>query len=278
MDNLKTIWHRQFETLKKLQVNSCNKIVVVFPSSMQKTYKKLEMLEVTNCGLVEEIFELSFNGSSSVEDTTHLTEVTIDGLDKLKKIWSRDPHGILSFQNLINVQLNNCASLEYLLPLSVATRCSHLKELHIKQCGNMKEIVAEEKESSVNAAPVFEFNQLSTLLLWYLGKLKGFYAKNHTLACPSLKIIDVIDCAKLNLYRPLSTRSSNLQDDKLSVLTQEPPFIVEEVCISCKLMLTYNNELNKFLVSINILNFIFSPIKFQQDLVLHIFSVTSFGP
>jgi hypothetical protein len=42
----------------------------------------------------------------------------------------------------------------------------------------MKEIVAEEKESSVNAAPVFEFNQLSTLLLWYLGKLKGFYAKN----------------------------------------------------------------------------------------------------
>jgi hypothetical protein len=142
----------------------------------------------------------------------------------------------------------------------------------------MKEIVAEEKESSVNAAPVFEFNQLSTLLLWYLGKLKGFYAKNHTLACPSLKIIDVIDCAKLNLYRPLSTRSSNLQDDKLSVLTQEPPFIVEEVCISCKLMLTYNNELNKFLFSINILNFIFSPIKFLHDLVLQIFSVTSFGP
>jgi hypothetical protein len=198
---------------------------------------------------VEEIFELSFKESSSVEDTTHLKEVTLDGLPKLQKIWSGDPQGILSFHSLINIQVKYCASLEYLLPLSIATRCSHLKELHIKQCGNMKEIVAEEKESSVNAAPVFEFNQLSTLLLWYLGKLKGFYAKNHTLACPSLKIIDVIDCAKLNLYRPLSTRSSNLQDDKLSVLTQEPPFIVEEVCISCKLMLTYNNELNKFLVS-----------------------------
>jgi hypothetical protein len=88
-----------------LQVNNCNNIVVVFPSSMQKTYNKLEMLEITNCGLVEEIFELTFNGSSSIEDTTHLKEVTIDGLDKLKKIWSGDPQGILSFQNLIIVQL-----------------------------------------------------------------------------------------------------------------------------------------------------------------------------
>ncbi|GAU43409.1 hypothetical protein TSUD_398850 [Trifolium subterraneum] len=88
MDNLKTIWHHQFETVKMLQVNNCDKIVVVFPSSMQKTYNKLEMLEVTNCALVEEIFELSFKESSSVEDTTHLKEVTITGLPKLKKIWT----------------------------------------------------------------------------------------------------------------------------------------------------------------------------------------------
>ncbi|XP_045833623.1 uncharacterized protein LOC123924699 isoform X2 [Trifolium pratense] len=229
MENLKTIWHRQFETSKMLQVKNCNKIVVVFPSSMQKRYNKLEMLEVTNCALVEAIFELSFKESTSVEDTTHLKEVTIDGLPKLKKIWSGNPEEILSFQNLINVKLKFCASLEYLLPLSVATRCSHLKELHIIDCGNMKEIVAEEKESSVNVAPIFELNQLSTLLLWYLGKLKGFYAKKHTVSCPSLNDIDVVHCPKLNLYRPLSTRSSNRQDDNLFVITQEPPFIVEEV-------------------------------------------------
>ncbi|WJX10991.1 hypothetical protein P8452_01654 [Trifolium repens] len=231
MDNLKTIWHRQFETLKILQVNNCNTIVVVFPSSMQKTYNKLEILEVTNCGLVEEIFELSFNGSNSVEDTTHLTEVTIDGLPKLKKIWSRDPYGILSFQNLINIKVKSCESLEYLLPLSVATHCSHLKELDIKQCGKMKEIVAEEKESSnVNAAPIFEFNQLCSLLLWNLHRLKGFSAKKHTLACPYLKIIDVVNCPNLSLYRTLSTRRrSNTEDDKHSVSTQQPLFIVEQV-------------------------------------------------
>jgi len=216
MDNLKTIWHHQFETSKMLKVNNCKKIVVVFPSSMQNTHNELEKLEVTNCALVEEIFELNFDENNNEEVTTHLKEVIIDGLSKLKKIWSGDPHGILSFQNLVNVQILRCASLEYLLPLSVATRCSHLKELSISICGNMKEIVAEEKESSVNAAPIFEFNQLSTLVLFGLDKLDGFYAGNHTLACPSLRRINVFNCKMLNLFRSLSTKNSNFQDDKHS--------------------------------------------------------------
>jgi len=232
MDNLKAIWHHQFETLKILQVNNCKKIVVVFPSSMQNTYNELEKLEVTNCALVEEIFELNFNENNSEEVITHLKKVTLNGLWELKKIWSGDPQGILSFQNLINVHLQFCLSLEYVLPLSVATRCSHLKELEIKWCGNMKEIVAEEKESSMNEDPIFEFNQLTTLLLWDLHKLNGFYAGNHTLLCPSLRNVDVYKCTKLNLFRTHSTRSSNFRDDKHSVLKQQPLFIAEEVCIS----------------------------------------------
>ncbi|XP_058724247.1 uncharacterized protein LOC131595793 [Vicia villosa] len=228
MDNLKTIWHHQFQSLKSLEINNCEKIVIVFPSSIQKTYNKLEMLEVTNCALVEEIFELTI---SCVEDTTHLKEVTIDGLPKLKKIWSGDPQGILSFQNLKYIHLKGCESLEYLLPHSVATRCSHLEEVTINDCASMSEIVAEEKESRLCAAPIFEFSQLVTLVLWNSCRLKGFYAGKHTLSCPSLKKIDVSKCSSLNLFRTLSTSSSisSFQYDKLSVITQQPPFIAEEV-------------------------------------------------
>ncbi|KAL5066893.1 hypothetical protein RYX36_017780, partial [Vicia faba] len=218
MDNLKTIWHHQFGSLKSLHVSNCKRIVVIFPSSMQKTYNKLEMLEVTNCALVEEIFELTF---SCIEDTTHLKKVTIIRLPKLKKIWSRDPKEILSFQNLIDVQLNGCQSLEYLLPFSVATTsCSLLKELVIKNCASLNRIVAEEKESRVCACPIFMFNQLSTLVLWNSNKLKCFYVGEHTLSCPSLRKIDVFKCSKLNLYRTLSTGStkSSFQHDKLSVI------------------------------------------------------------
>ncbi|KEH15581.1 Rpp4C4 [Medicago truncatula] len=97
----------------------------------------------------------------------------------------------------------------------------------------MKEIVAEENESSVNAAPIFEFNQLTTLLLWYLEEFNGFYAGNHTLLCPSLRKVDVYKSTKLNLFRTHSTRSSNFQDDKHSVLKQQPLFIAEEIGFNC---------------------------------------------
>ncbi|WJX31885.1 hypothetical protein P8452_20272 [Trifolium repens] len=251
MDNLNTTWHRQFETVKMLQVRNCKKIVVVFPSSMQETYNKLEMLEVTDCALVEEIFELSFNeNNSSVENATHL-KVVLDGLPKLKNIWSGDCHRILSFQILIFVKLKNCASLEYLLPLSIATHCSHLKELHIESCVNMKEIVAEEEETRLSATPTFEFNQLSSLLLLNLIKLNGFYAKKHTVACPSLKDIDVYGCARLNLYTTLSTRNSNFQDNKLPVITQQPPFIVEEVIPNLEKLRINHKEANVILQAQN---------------------------
>jgi len=233
MDDLKTIWYHQLETLKIFEVNNCKKIVVVFPSSMQKTYNMIEMLDVTYCYLVEGIFELTFNENRNVVVTSHLKEFTIDELPKLKKIWSRDPQEILNFENLMKIELNSCSRLEYLLPLSIATHCSLLKELSVNNCASMKEIVAEEKESRVSAAPIFEFNHLSTLFLWNLGKLKGFYGGNHTLACSSLRKISVFNCAKLNLYGTLSTSSSksNHQDGKDLVLIQQPLFIAEEVCI-----------------------------------------------
>jgi hypothetical protein len=199
---------------------------------MEKTYHNLEMLVVKDCALVENIFELSSSENSSIESETQLKVITLHQLPKLIKIWSKDTQGILSFHNLQNVDLNECARMEYLFPFSVATGCSHLEELHIKDCGKMKEIVLEKTESTC-ASPTFEFNQLHTILLWNLHSLKGFYAGNHILACPSLRKLDVSGCAKLNLYQTVAPSASSLQrceDENLPNLFR-PLFIVEEVCI-----------------------------------------------
>ncbi|GAU35302.1 hypothetical protein TSUD_389270 [Trifolium subterraneum] len=230
MENLKTIWHYQFDTVKRLEVQNCEKIVVVFPSSLQKTYHNLEILVVKDCALVENIFELSCSENSSIESATQLKVITLDRLPKLKKIWSMDPQGILSFHNLQNVDLNKCGSMEYLFPFSVATCCPHLEELRIKYCANMKEIVSEKTESTY-ASPTFEFNQLNSIVVWGLHSLKGFYAGNHILACPSLSKLDVSKCAKLNLFKieALSTSiPQRCQDENLSNLFR-PLFIVEKV-------------------------------------------------
>ncbi|XP_061354877.1 uncharacterized protein LOC133299438 [Gastrolobium bilobum] len=242
MDNLETIWHRQFDTVKSLKVKNCKKIVVVFPCSIQETYHNLERLEVTDCALVEEIFDLTSNEKSSIEDGTQLKSITLEALPKLKKTWSRDPEGILHFHNLENVYLRSCGSLDYLFPFSVATHCSHLKELSIKWCGNMKEIVAQ-KEGCMCTTPIFEFNELNTLLLWSLHKLKGFYAGNYTLACPSLRKIDVSWCVKLNLYKILSTRTDGrFLDGKHPVAVQHSLFRLQEMIPNLeKLRISYRD-------------------------------------
>ncbi|XP_061346314.1 disease resistance protein RPS2-like, partial [Gastrolobium bilobum] len=227
MENLEAIWHHQFETVKTLQVKNCKKIVVVFPCSIQETYHNLEMLEVTDCALVEKIFDLTLNENSSIEDGTQLKSITLEALPKLKRTWSRDPEGTLHFHNLENVYLSKCGSLDYLFPFSVATHCSLLKELSIKWCGNMKGIVAE-KEGSMCTTPLFEFNELNTLLLWCLYKLKGFYAGNYTLACPSLRKIDVCWCAKLNLYNLSTNTDGRFLDGKHPFTVQQSLFRVEE--------------------------------------------------
>jgi hypothetical protein len=230
MENLKTVWHYQFDTVKRLEVQNCEKIVVVFPSSMEKTYHNMEMLVVKDCALVENIFELSSPENSSIKSATKLKVITLDQLPKLIKIWSRDTQGILSFHNLQNVYLNECDSMEYLFPFSVATACPHLEVLEIKYCGKMKEIVSK-KTDSTGASPTFVFNQLHTILLWGLHSLKGIYAGNHILACPSLRKLDVCGCAKLNLYKIIVPSASNLQrceDENLSDVFQ-PLFIVETV-------------------------------------------------
>jgi len=231
MENLKTIWHHQFDSLKTLKVNKCDKITVVFPSSLQKTYNNLEMLDITNCDSVEEIFEFSSKEKGSKEDATHLKEITLRGMPKLKNIWSMDPQGILSFHNLENVSVENCESIEYLFPLSVALCCSHLEILWVQWCGSMKEIVAE-KKGSVSTTPIFVFNQLNTLMLWDLPKLKAFYAVNHTLTCPSLRKQFVSGCSKLNLFKSsITSIHKKLQNRKLHIAEEVPLFIVEKVRI-----------------------------------------------
>ncbi|CAJ2632646.1 unnamed protein product [Trifolium pratense] len=230
MENLKTVWHYQFDTVKTLEVENCEKIVVVFPSSMQKTYHNLEMLVVKDCALVENIFELSSSENSSIESATQLKVINLAQLPKLIKIWSIDPEGILSFHNLQNLYLNGCKSMEYVFPFSVATGCPHLEQLKIKRCWEIKEIVSE-KRQSMCASPTFEFNKLNTIVLWGLYSLKGFYAESHILACPSLTKLDVSGCAKLNLYKTVALSGSipqRCQDENLSNLFQ-PLFIVEEV-------------------------------------------------
>ncbi|KAK4270288.1 hypothetical protein QN277_023342 [Acacia crassicarpa] len=84
----------------------------------------------------------------SAEKTTHLRQLTLLRLLKLKQIWSRDPPVNLGFHNLQSVRVEDCDNLEYLFPFSIAMHAiqidpilEDLEYLLVQHCSNLKQLV-----------------------------------------------------------------------------------------------------------------------------------------
>ena len=102
MDNLEKIWHNQlvndsFCKLKSLDVNSCNKLLNVFPSNIYGRLLSLESLKVRGCGSLEEIFDL-------------------------RELSIYDSQLMISFANLQKLEVSNCSSLKNLFSASILAK------------------------------------------------------------------------------------------------------------------------------------------------------------
>ncbi|XVF42844.1 hypothetical protein PTKIN_Ptkin01aG0398100 [Pterospermum kingtungense] len=98
LSNVKRIWHNQlhhdsFCNLKELKVEYCDGLWNIFSSSLLGVFqRRLEMLTVTDCALLEQVFELQ---ELDIEETcvlaVQLKELHLFRLPKLKHVWSKDP-------------------------------------------------------------------------------------------------------------------------------------------------------------------------------------------
>ncbi|XP_028780998.1 uncharacterized protein LOC114737249 [Neltuma alba] len=246
LQNLETIWHPiltpnsmgSFETLK---VKNCQKIQHIFPIYMHGAFATLETLMLENCNLVEEIFQLGVREMCCGDDTTRLKNITILRLPKLKQIWRRDPQSSLYFKSLQVVRVEECGNLEYLFPFSIAKHLPQVEAITIKNAEKMKEIVSKREEPLDNGVK-FEFNQLTSIVLWNLQELQRFCAGNHSLSCSSLKELDVYKCEKLKLFKTQGASSQErLSNNNLHVSKQQPLFTLEEVIDNLEI-LSLGNE------------------------------------
>ncbi|XP_022719739.1 uncharacterized protein LOC111277588 [Durio zibethinus] len=231
---MKMIWHNQlsvnsFCKLEKMVVEHCNELFTIFPFDLLSTFQGLQTLEVSSCRSVEHIFELHrLNMKETNVVATQLRELYVVNLPKLKNVWNEDPQGILTFQNLNVVSVRYCWSLKNVFPASVARVLPHLKDLRVDSCA-VEEIVskAEGWETSVTN---FKFDQVSSLMLWYLPKLKCFYPGMHTTKWPMLKKLKTYHCNKVKV---LDIGGLNLpdmnEDNQLDSQIQPPLFLVEKV-------------------------------------------------
>ncbi|KAG5092562.1 hypothetical protein JHK82_051340 [Glycine max] len=201
MEKLNTIWQphiglHSFHSLDSLIIGECHKLVTIFPSYMEQRFQSLQSLTITNCQLVENIFDFEIIPQTGVRNETNLQNVFLKALPNLVHIWKEDSSEILKYNNLKSISINESPNLKHLFPLSVATDLEKLEILDVYNCRAMKEIVAWGNGSNENAI-TFKFPQLNTVSLQNSFELVSFYRGTHALEWPSLKKLSILNCFKL---------------------------------------------------------------------------------
>ncbi|RHN74728.1 putative P-loop containing nucleoside triphosphate hydrolase, leucine-rich repeat domain, L [Medicago truncatula] len=220
MKHLKSIWHNKlapnsFCKLKQLKIQFCNELSNVFPSFVLAKLQNLETVTVSDCPVLELVFEtqsLKPDGGRQTSLEMQLRTLTLKHLPMLKHIWSGNPNKIFKFQNICQLKVTECKNLNHVFPLSVATELQHLQVLHIEECG-IEIIVAQDEMADTN--PKLIFPKLTSLSLRELTQLRSFYHASHTLDSPVLRDMDVFHCDKLLLFK------SSVPIDTLPLLSIE---------------------------------------------------------
>jgi len=163
---------------------------------MGQGFQNLQSLTVTNCNLVENIFDFENIPRPCDIIETNLDNIFLEMLPNLVNIWKDDTSEILKYNNLRSIIVASSPNLKYLLPLSVSIGLEKLEVLGVRSCRAMKEIVAWDKHKSADAIN-FKFPHLNTLSLIDLNDLRSFYSGTHTLEWPALKELDIVGCIML---------------------------------------------------------------------------------
>ncbi|KAJ1434234.1 P-loop containing nucleoside triphosphate hydrolase [Sesbania bispinosa] len=231
---------------------------VIFPnletliiSHMDQLESNLETMIVTNCPVLEVVFEIQGLKSgidSQAELQMQLRNLTLEHLPMLKNIWSKNPYGSLRFENLCQLKVTECKILNQVFPLSVAKELQHLQMLHIEKCG-VENIVAHDEMD--DTAPILVFPELTSLNFRSLTQLRSFYQGLLTLDCPVLRDLDVHHCDQLALFTPKSLNyQGNVPSDPQPLLSFEKviPNIRELILSSKDVSMLCNGQLNDELI------------------------------
>ncbi|KAK6289277.1 hypothetical protein POUND7_000818, partial [Theobroma cacao] len=238
--NMKRLWFNQFHAdsfckMKELEVEYCDELLNIFPSFVLGVFQRLEMLRVTDCGSLEEVFELRAQGLE-IKDTCvvafQLKEMRLFRLPKLKHVWNKDPQGNISFQTLRIVDVWECWSLKSLFPFSIAKGLPQLERLIVQECG-VEEIVS--KNEGLEQEIGFEFNHLSFIKLWILRSLKCFYPGKHTIVWPVLKNLKTHGCGEIKIFGQLEShiQQSLFVIEKITPQLEEVSFSSDDIALIC---------------------------------------------
>ena len=203
-----------FCKLEDLSLSGKYDKLIAVPSVFVEGLRYLKSLSVTN---------LFFDNEGQYAGTfERLTELNLYKMPKLMLLWKENSEQGRAFQNLEILRVSECGRLKNLVPssmhfrnlnilivwkchglISLATSSAvkslvQLKQLYIRECKRMREIVTNEGEGE--AGDEICFNQLNYLCLDYLPSLRSFQLGNRTIRFPSLDYLRVIGCPEMKIF------------------------------------------------------------------------------
>ncbi|XP_041014592.1 probable disease resistance protein At4g27220 isoform X2 [Juglans microcarpa x Juglans regia] len=243
---------RGLPLLEELEIKSCNNMGAIVVKEEERgiedgymiSFPRLETLVLedvpklvsflsTNNSFMRDGGEISHDPDMSLlHDQVafhNLKTLHLDGLPKIKHVWSKDSQIISMFQNLQVVNAWRCESLKSLFPASIVRYLKQLKEIMIVECG-VEEIVAVEGGGDQAVARSLVFPRVTCLHLIQLSRLKWFYQGMHISEWPMLETLLVIGCEKVEILASgLVSFQETVQESPPEMCIKQPLFLVDEM-------------------------------------------------
>ncbi|KAI9076881.1 hypothetical protein K1719_041185 [Acacia pycnantha] len=225
--------HDSFNNLKTLTVEKCGFVKLV-PLHVLKSLNNLEEVEVSNCDMLEIVFDFEDLNDYYKEMDSSLVVVPLKKLElwnlpKLKNVWSDRYQGNISFPSLRSVVVYNCESLTSIFPASIAKgMLCDLEELQISYCS--VDVIVAKDQVSESVAFTFGFPRLTSLWISDLPNLRNFYPQKHTLEWPHLNQLSIKHCDELEIFEKEVSGSSEICEEE-NMLDSKYPLLPHDKVI-----------------------------------------------
>ncbi|TYH47091.1 hypothetical protein ES332_D11G387200v1 [Gossypium tomentosum] len=143
---------------------------------------------------------------------------------ELIDIWSKNPQKMLDFTTLKFLEICDSNNLRYIFYLSTAFSLGQLRQMEIKRCDNLEQVIKEEcpitmvEEAITDSSKIIGiFPRLQSIIVESCPDMTSFYRGSKCLEFPSLVKIKVTGCSNMTTF--VSTFSRD--EDKEVIIGDE---------------------------------------------------------
>ncbi|KAK6269681.1 hypothetical protein POUND7_006786 [Theobroma cacao] len=227
---LESIWkgpthHVRLQSLKEVTIDGCDKLKSIFSPYLVQSLLHLETFEISKCEKLEQVFafdkemadleslpalESIWKGPTHHVRLQSLKEVTIDGCDKLKSIFS--PYLVQSLLHLETLEISECEKLKQVFAFDKemaeleAVPLSNLRRLELQSLPTLKSIWKRPTHRAIGLPCLQDFQ---------LVNLINLSSENFLISSPSSEKLKVCNCPKLRNFTIQKEVNEQIQLEEL---------------------------------------------------------------